>query len=491
MAGPFDNFFSGGGAAAGNMFGGNMYGDLLTPEQLAAVRRQSMMQVAAKLLESSGPSTTRRTLGQTLGGALSAGAEAMQTGQTNAVQQMLLKQKLEEAKLTAKQREDFSALMSGLGTDAPLQPQAPLTASQALLAPAGGRTGPTPQNAAMIGAQPPAQVAGATSTAMPASSPAMQQSVFQMLSPQQRQLIAAQGPVEGSKTLLNMTQEAMKFGAPTAESRGGRAVLVSRNPFGQERIVEGSQPYEALPTDIRGTEYVYGQPLQGTGAAGMARLGSYGTATKPPSVVLPAGPNQFVQGAGTAAASRLEAATAAAASANSTLQTIDRIAPALDRAVLGAGADYQTTMLRVADKLGIGGPDNAARLSNTRQVVQGLAQAELDAASAMKGQGALSDSERGLLRRAAIGDQTMTAGELTTAMAAMQKVARQRIQDQQTLLQRASGIQGFEQIAPMYQINPYQSQFNLGSSLNTGTSQGLGNAVQQELDRRRATGGAR
>lgn len=268
MAGPFDKFFGGGG---GNMFGGNsLYADMLTPEQLAAVRQQSMMQVAAKLLESSGPSTTRRTLGQTLGGALSAGAEAMQSGQTNAVQQMLLKQKLDEAKLTAKQREDFTAMLTGQGTNAPLQPSAPLTASQALLAPAGGRTGPTPQNAAMIGQQAPAPVAQ-----MSASSPAAQQSVFQMLSPQQRQLIASQGPVEGSKTLLNMTQEAMKFGSPTAESRGGRAVLVSRNPFGQERIVDGAQPYEAQSPDIRAVEYISGKPLAGTGPEGINQIGQY------------------------------------------------------------------------------------------------------------------------------------------------------------------------------------------------------------------------
>ena len=478
MAGLFDNIF---GAPGG------MYADMLSPEQQAAIRRQSMMQMAAKLLEGSGPSPVRRTLGQNLGSALGAGAEAMQSGQTNAVQQMLLKQKLDEAKMTAKQREDFTALMSGLGTDTTIQPQAPLTPAQALLAPAGGRTGPTPQNAAMIGQQAPAPVAQ-----MSASSPAVQQSVFQMLSPQQRQLIAAQGPVEGSKTLLNMTQEAMKFGAPTAESRGGRPVLVSRNPFGQERIVEGSQPYEALPSDIRGTEYVYGQPLAGTGQSGMTRLGQYGTATKPPSnVVLPTGPNQFVQGLGSGASTMFIDATKAANSANSTLQTIDRIAPALDKAVLGVGADYQTTMLRVADKLGIGGPDNAARLSNTRQVVQGLAQAELDAASAMRGQGALSDSERGLLRRAAIGDQTMTAGELTTAMAAMQKIARQRLEDHRIMFEKAGGIQGVGPMASMFQVTPYQSQFDLGGSLNTGANQGLGNAVQQEIDRRRGSGGAR
>jgi hypothetical protein len=103
----------------------------------------------------------------------------------------------------------------------------------------------------------------------------MQQSVFQMLSPQQRQLIASQGPIEGSKTLFNMTQEAMKFGAPTAESRGGRAVLVSRNSFGQERIVEGSQPYEAQSPDIRAVEYISGRPLAGTGTEGISQVGQY------------------------------------------------------------------------------------------------------------------------------------------------------------------------------------------------------------------------
>jgi hypothetical protein len=465
-----------------------MYADMLSPEQQAQIRRQSMMQMAAKLLESSGPSPVRRSLGQTIGGALSSGAEAMQSGQTNAVQQMLLRQKLDEAKMTAKQREDFAAMLAGLGTDAPLQPAAPLTPSQALLAPAGGRTGPTPQNAAMIGQPAPAPVdpmAGASASSMPASSPAAQQSVFQMLSPQQRQLIAAQGPVEGSKTLLNMTQEAMKFGAPTAESRGGRAVLVSRNPFGQERIVEGSQPYEALPADIRGTEYVYGQPLAGTGSAGMARLGSYGTATKPPSnVVLPPGPNQFVGAAGGVASARLEAGLNAAEAANSTLRNIDLITPALDTAVLGPAADYRTTMLRVGQQLGIAGTDANQVLADTRQVVQGLARSELDAAAGMKGQGQITESERALLRRTAAGDQTMTAEEIRTSMAAMQKLANQRLSSYQELLQTSQNIPGFQAIAPMFQIQPYQSQFDLGSSLRTGTNQGLGDAVQRELQRR-------
>jgi hypothetical protein len=485
MAGLFDNLF---GSAGG------MYADMLSPEQQAAIRRQSMMQVAAKLLQSSGPSPVRQSFGQIAGGALAAGADAVQAGQTNAVQQMLMRQKLEEAKTAAKQREDFAAMMAGLGTDAPLQPTAPLTPSQALLAPAGGRTGPTPQNAAMIGQPAPAPVApmaGASASSMPASSPAAQQTVFQMLSPQQRQLIAAQGPVEGSKTLLSMTQEAMKFGEAKPMSLNGQTVMVETNPFGQRRVVQGAQPYEALPTDIRGTEYVTGQSLAGTGPAGMARLGSYGSATKPPSVVLPPGPNQFVGAAGGVASARLEAGLNAAEAANNTLRNIDIITPALDTAVLGPAADYRTTMLRVGQQLGIAGADANQTLADTRQVVQGLARSELDAAAGMKGQGQITESERALLRRTAAGDQTMTAGEIRTSMAAMQKLANQRLGSYQELLQTSQTIPGFQQIAPMFQIQPYQSQFNLGGNLRSGTNQGLGNAVQQELDRRRATGGAR
>jgi hypothetical protein len=76
-------------------------------------------------------------------------------------------------------------------------------------------------------------------------------------------------------------------------------------------------------------------------------------------------------------------------------------------------------------------------------------------------------------------------------MAAMQKLANQRLKSYQGLLQTSQTIPGFQAIAPMFQVDPYQSQFDLGGNLRSGTSQGLGNAVQQELDRRRTSGGAR
>lgn len=140
MAGLFDNLF---GSAGG------MYADMLSPEQQAAIRRQSMMQVAAKLLEGSGPSPVRRTLGQTLGGALSAGAEAVQSGQANAVQQMLLKQKLDEAKMERDRAAQISQIF-GVGTDANA---GPVTPEAAINAP-GVAVGPTVARAATIGATP-------------------------------------------------------------------------------------------------------------------------------------------------------------------------------------------------------------------------------------------------------------------------------------------------------------------------------------------------
>ena len=402
MAGLFDNIFGGAGA-------GGMYADLMTPEQQAQIRRQSMLQVAAKLLEGSGPSPVRRTIGQTLGGALTAGAEAMQTGQTNAVQQMLMRQKLEEAKAERGRQTAYMDMLRG------------------------GPAGATP-----------APAAGAPTAA---TNQGQVNSMVANLTDQQRAILATMPMEQGMKFLL-----------------------------------EQSVPKED-PTSIR--EYQLAQKQGFTGS-----FLDFKNMVKPSTTVnLPPGTNQFVGGAGGIASKRLEDATNAALAANTTLQTVDRIAPALDAAILGPTADYQTVLLRIGSQLGVAGNDATTRLQNTRQVVQGLAQSELDAAAQMRGQGQITEGERALLKRTAAGDQNMTAAEIRTSMAAMQKLARQRIQSQQSLLKTAQGIEGFGQIAPMFNVEPYTPRFNLESNLNTGG--GLSNAVQQELDRRRASGGAR
>lgn len=266
MAGPFDNFFSGGGAA-GNMFGGNMYGDLLTPEQLAAVRRQSMMQVAAKLLESSGPSTTRRTLGQTLGGALSAGAEAMQTGQTNAVQQMLLKQKLDEAKAAAARRKQISGILGGDDETVAAMPTVEMPAMPAVEMPAAAmpaaatpaipqpaQPAPLTQPQAALAVRPPMPTpAMPTPAAATPSAAPMNLRQFVAAQPQAwRQSLALMSDDDAMKSIQDRQVQSSTYGKPEFfVGQDGKPVAMQYNPFGEGRVVPGLLPNEPTPTEIK------------------------------------------------------------------------------------------------------------------------------------------------------------------------------------------------------------------------------------------------
>jgi hypothetical protein len=105
-----------------------------------------MLSAAAALLKSSGPSTTRTTLGQALGQGLEAGAAGYQQAQQGALAQLMTKQKLDEYKLAQDQRRRLEQIF---GAQAPTAGM-PMTPEQALAAPVG-RVGPTTERAAMIG----------------------------------------------------------------------------------------------------------------------------------------------------------------------------------------------------------------------------------------------------------------------------------------------------------------------------------------------------
>jgi hypothetical protein len=161
--------------------------------------------------------------------------------------------------------------------------------------------------------------------------------------------------------------------------------------------------------------------------------------------------------------------TAQARAAKETLMNVDRILPALDKAITGPLADYRTTLTRVGQYMGITGKDTNEILANTQNVVQGLAQQELNAASYTKGQGTLTGPEREMLKRSAAGDQNMSAAELRTALIAAQKMAQYRISEQQQYLSKFKELPGSEQYVPFYTVTPYQPA-------------GGGNAVQSGID---------
>lgn len=89
----------------GLLFGGGGTGleDYLSADQQSGIRNQALLQAAAALLQAGGPSRTPISLGQALGGALQAGSAGYQQAQQGAVQSLLVRQKLAEAK----RQEDF------------------------------------------------------------------------------------------------------------------------------------------------------------------------------------------------------------------------------------------------------------------------------------------------------------------------------------------------------------------------------------------------
>jgi len=92
--------------------GGSGLEEYLTPQQTQGIQNQAMLQAAAALLSAGGPSTKPVSLGQALGGALQAGQQGYSTAQQGAIQNLLAGQKLREASLGLKTREQAAKVLS-------------------------------------------------------------------------------------------------------------------------------------------------------------------------------------------------------------------------------------------------------------------------------------------------------------------------------------------------------------------------------------------
>jgi len=130
--------------------GGSGLEGFLTPEQQSNIQNQAMLQAASALLASGGPRREPISVGQALGGALQAGSAGYQQAQQGAIQNLLVRQKL----LEAKRLEDFRKALQ----EQQLQPQQPvgevatITPEQAISV-GGMPAGPTVARANLIGQQ--------------------------------------------------------------------------------------------------------------------------------------------------------------------------------------------------------------------------------------------------------------------------------------------------------------------------------------------------
>ena len=137
----------------GSIFGGGGMGGvpsgldaLLSEDQRKLMGRNAALSAAAALLQASGRSTTPIGLGQALGSALQAGQQGYQQARAGSVQDLLLNQKLDEAKRAEQLRKQIADVM----TTAPQ----PLNTAQAALAAPGMPLGPTIQRAELMDSMP-------------------------------------------------------------------------------------------------------------------------------------------------------------------------------------------------------------------------------------------------------------------------------------------------------------------------------------------------
>lgn len=118
----------------------------------------------------------------------------------------------------------------------------------------------------------------------------------------------------------------------------------------------------------------------------------------------------------------------------------------------GPGANAQVFALQLGQTLGVAGKSATERLLNTRTAVQEMAKAELDAAVLMRGQGQITQAEREIIRRAASGDISMTAPEISLLAQAIEKTARAKIKQHESAVQNLRRIPGAEGLMPFYQV---------------------------------------
>ena len=160
----------------------------------------------------------------------------------------------------------------------------------------------------------------------------------------------------------------------------------------------------------------------------------------------------------TNAANQLDASYTQAIAALGTLNTVNNVRPLLEEELFSGPLSSSAMFVsRLGQSLGVEGGDSQERLQNTVLAMQGLAEFELLAAQAMRGQGAITENERALIRRASAGDLgTMTQGEVKELMGALEKTAKYRIQSHENrLAQYANVLQddpASSQLLRLYQL---------------------------------------
>jgi len=213
----------------GSMFGGGMGAKptgieaLLSEDQRKLLGRNAALSAAAALLQAGGRSTTPISMGQALGSALQAGQQGYQQARAGSLQDLLLNQKLQEAKTA----QDLQTQLGNIFT----KPMTSLTPEQQALAAPGMQAGPTVARAQLASNIP-------------------QPSAAEIKAAQYQQaadLLASRGKSEDAKRYQDMAKELM----PRAEVVGqpfevtdatGKPIMVQQFKSGEIKTMAGFGP---------------------------------------------------------------------------------------------------------------------------------------------------------------------------------------------------------------------------------------------------------
>jgi len=216
-------------SSLGNIFGG-MPGAtptgldaLLTEDQRKLLGRNAALSAAAALLQASGRSTTPINLGQALGSALMAGQQGYQQARAGSFQDLILGQKLTEAKTA----QDLQTQLGSIFT----KPTTPLSPEQQALAAPGMQAGPTMARAELA------------ANIQPPSDAEIKAAQYQRAA----DLLASRGKGEEAKRYQDMARDlnprAKVVGQPfEVTDTTGKPIMVQQFESGDIRTMQGFGP---------------------------------------------------------------------------------------------------------------------------------------------------------------------------------------------------------------------------------------------------------
>jgi len=265
-----------------------------------------------------------------------------------------------------------------------------------------------------------------------------------LVSPTGDVLFASSTADEAKGRILTL-EEATAAGLPTKE---GQKWQVNAN--GTVDLITGTGPGKDGKVATSIEEYEYAQRQGYTGKyADFLKTKTPGT-----NLTVNAGQKAFGTEFGKGVAESVGNTFSAAQGAQSTLGAIQNIRPLIQSGVYaGPLSSVPRVVDQLATSLGVTGKDNSEKLKNTAVAMQGLASLELSAAQAMKGQGAITENERGLIKRAAAGDlQTFTQPEVLALLNALEKTSQFKIKAHEKNLGRLRNRPDTADLADFYSL---------------------------------------